>query len=276
MSVCPEVRLMSGVCMPMLGLGTSHKGGFDQDTVRLAMQEVGYRHVDTAQRYNTEQEVGLALRQAEGVDRDQVFITTKLWPGSYGYQSCLEQADLSLARLGTDYLDLYLLHWPEALNSSTVEETWRAMELLLESGKVKAIGVSNFQERHLQRLFTTATVVPRVNQIEFHPYQQDRSLVGFCEENKIVVEGFSPLGKGTVLGEKQVLKVAKEVGVTPAQVLIRWSLQNGVVTIPKSTNIKRVRENFAVWHFQLTESHMTALNSLHQNLRVTWDSSQVL
>ena len=269
----PITTLSNGVSIPQLGLGTSHQGGYSEEAIKHALM-VGCRHVDTAQRYGSEEGVGRAVRDA-GLDRGEVFLTTKLWPDYYGIQACMEATSLSLSRLGTDYLDLYLMHWPGARNSGEISDTWRTMELLLERGKARAIGVSNFQERHLAKLLEEASVVPHVNQIEFHPYQQDMNLINFCRERNICVGGYSPLAKGRVLGDNVVEQVAKEKGVTAAQVVIRWSLQRGVITIPKSTKVERVDENFDVLKFDLNSDQMSKLDSLHRNMRVTWDPSSV-
>jgi len=235
---------------------------------------LGCRHVDTAQRYGSEEGVGRAVRDA-GLDRGEVFLTTKLWPESYGAEACMQATSLSLSNLNTDFIDLYLLHWPGGRNPREITETWRTMELLLESGKARAIGVSNFQERHLVRLLEEASVVPHVNQIEFHPYQQDLKLIDFCRERDICVGGYSPLAKGKVLEDTMVEQVARESGVTMAQVVIRWSLQRGIITIPKSTKVNRVQENYNVFKFELNSEQMSKLDNLQRNLRVTWDPSNV-
>ena len=269
----PTITLSNGVIMPQLGLGTSHQGGFSQEAIKHALL-TGCRHVDTAQRYGSEEGVGKAVRES-GIARKELFVTTKLWPDFYGKKACLEATTSSLCRLGMDYVDQYLLHWPGARSPGELADTWRTMELLLESGKARSIGVSNFQERHLERLLEEASVVPHLNQIEFHPYQQDMELVNFCRENNICVGGYSPLAKGMVLDDPVVKQIAKVLGVTPAQVVIRWSLQREVVTIPKSTKVERVVENFNVLNFELTSDQITLLDKLHKNMRVTWDPSTV-
>eukprot|EP00090_Calanus_glacialis_P025013 TRINITY_DN3885_c0_g1_i1.p1 TRINITY_DN3885_c0_g1~~TRINITY_DN3885_c0_g1_i1.p1 ORF type:complete len:286 (-),score=89.24 TRINITY_DN3885_c0_g1_i1:442-1224(-) len=259
--------------MPQLGLGTSHQGGYSEEAIRHALL-VGCRHVDTAQRYGSEEGVGKAVMES-GLDRGELFITTKLWPDYYGNKACMEATSLSLSKLNMDYVDLYLLHWPGARNSQELLETWRTMELLLESGKARAIGVSNFQERHLLRLLEDASIAPHVNQIEFHPYQQDLELINFCKERNICVGGYSPLAKGRVVDDPVVKQVAKEKGVTAAQVVIRWSLQREIITIPKSTKVDRVTENFNVLEFALNLEQMSMLDSLDRDMRVTWDPSTV-
>lgn len=239
----------------------------------MAALAVGYRLIDTAQRYGCEERLGAALQEA-ALPRDQLFLTDKVWPEHYGLEPCLASVAASLAQLGTDTLDLLLLHWPGG-GAEQVAEAWRALELLLERGTVRAIGVSNFQQRHLDRLLATAAITPHVNQVEFHPYQQDRALLQHCAEPGVQVEGWSPLGKGRLLGEPAVVAAARGLGVTPAQVLVRWSIEQGVVTIPKSTKAARVVENWAVWHFELGAGHRARLDSLHRGTRVSWDPDSV-
>jgi len=269
----PHITLSNGVSIPQLGLGTSHQGGYSEAAIKQALL-VGCRHVDTAQRYGSEEGVGKVVMES-GLDRGELFITTKLWPDYYGNKACMEATSLSLSRLNMDYVDLYLLHWPGARNPQELLETWRTMELLLESGKARSIGVSNFQERHLQRLLEEASIVPHVNQIEFHPYQQDLELISFCKEMNICVGGYSPLAKGRVVDDPVVKQVAKEKGVTAAQVVIRWSLQREMITIPKSTKVDRVTENFNVLEFDLNLEQLRRIDSLDRDMRVTWDPSSV-
>ena len=225
--------------------------------------------MDTAQRYGCQGVVREAMRKS-GVESEGVFLTDKVWPGNYSRarESVMEEMSL----LGVEYLDLLLLHWP---GGEGVEGAWRDLELLLEEGAVRAIGVSNFLQRHLERLLKTASVVPHVNQIEWHPYQQNDELLAHCQELGVVVEGYSPLGKGLCLRDPTIVSISKELGVTPAQVCVRWSLERGVVTIPKSTKVERVEENMAVWGFSLTQPQMEAVNGLHRGERVTWDPDTV-
>jgi len=268
-----HVTLSNGVAIPQLGLGTSHQGGFSLEAIRHALL-VGCRHIDTAQRYGSEEGVGKAVTES-GIERKELFITTKLWPDFYGNKACLEATARSLSILNMDYVDMYLLHWPGARSQGEMIDTWRTMELLLESGKTRAIGVSNFQERHLNRLLEEASVVPHLNQIEFHPYQQDLGLINFCKENDICVGGYSPLAKGRVVSDPVIEHIAKKVGVTTAQVAIRWSMQKGIITIPKSTKVDRVVENFKVVDFDLNPDDIQMIDKLEKNMRVTWDPSTV-
>jgi len=265
-----SVTLRHGLEMPLIGIGTSHQGGFSHEAIMHAFK-IGYRLVDTAQRYGCEQLLSKAIQESK-LNREELFLTDKVWPGNYG--SCQKSVTESFELLGTSYLDLLLLHWPGAKRDE-IESAWRTLELLFEGDKVLAIGVSNFLERHLDRLLEFASITPHVNQVEFHPYQNDSALLEYCREAAIQVEGYSPLGKGLVLGDPTVRAISAQLGVTPAQVLVRWSMQQGVVTIPKSVKKERVEENWAAWSFNLEESQMEALGSLHMGTRVTWDPDQV-
>ncbi|XP_059099635.1 uncharacterized oxidoreductase ZK1290.5-like isoform X2 [Tigriopus californicus] len=276
-----SVQLYNGIAMPILGLGTTHNGGYNHESVVYALKDCGYRLVDTAKRYGTEAFIKEAILDS-GVPREDIFLTSKLWPADYGQAKVLPAFQGSLERLGTDYLDLYLLHWPEVPTGipdrrRCLDETWRALELLVESGKCRAIGVSNFLEHHLDSLIENASIIPHVNQCEFHPYQNPLSLRHYCQELGIQFEGYCPLAKGRILDDPVVVQVSQKNGKTPAQVLLRWSIQNGVVTIPKSTKLSRVRENFEVQKesCKLSEDQMAVLNSLHSDLKVSWDPSTV-
>ena len=268
----PITTLPNGVQIPQLGLGTSHNGGYSEAALLHGLQ-LGLRHVDTAQRYGTEAAVGSCVAQLQ-LERDQLFLTSKLWPASYG--QITEATRRSLTNLQTDYLDLYLLHWPQSFDGASISETWRSMELLLESGKARSIGVSNFLERHLDPLLEEASVIPHVNQVEFHPFQQNRSLVKYCHGHNICVEGWSPLAKGAVIGNKTIKTIAEAKGVTEAQVAIRWSLQSGIITIPKSTKINRLDQNCDVFGFELSSDEMQKMSTLDCDMRVSWDPRTVV
>ncbi|KFM62679.1 putative oxidoreductase, partial [Stegodyphus mimosarum] len=238
-----EVELSNYVKMPILGLGTSHSGGYSQDAVVYALKHCSYRLIDTAKRYGCEEFLRSAI-ELSGILRDDIFLTSKLWCTDYGSSSTKKAFQGSLKRLGVDYLDLFMLHWPLCPSScinraKTLEDTWRELELLYDEGLCRAIGVSNYDIAELEKLLDTASVTPHVNQVEFHPFQNPIELRKYCQEHKIQMEGYCPLGKGKLLGEKEVIRVAKSCSRTPAQVLIRWSIQNGVVTIPKSTQVER-------------------------------------
>lgn len=275
----PTVSLSNGVQIPVLGLGTSHDGGFSHDAVVFALSQCGVRHLDTAQRYGCEEEVGGAIRES-AVPRQEVFVTNKLWVQNYGYLDAIRTCRGSLSRMGLDYFDLFLLHWPESRppggsNRETRAETWRALEELYSQGVCRAIGVSNFLVHHLEQLEEDCSVTPHVNQVEFHPFQQPVSLMEHCRKGLILFEGYSPLAKGQALSHPAVQRIALKHQRSPAQICIRWSLQNNVVTIPKSTKKSRIQENFQVFDFQLDEDDMSTLRGLHDGRHVSWDPTHV-
>ncbi|XP_068096104.1 glyoxal reductase-like isoform X2 [Hyperolius riggenbachi] len=276
----PTVPLPNGQEIPILGLGLSHNGGYSHEAVLYALTTCGIRHLDTAMRYGNEEQVGKAICES-GVKREDLWITTKLWPGDYGYENAIQACLDSCKRLGVDYVDLYLMHWPDANipGKSAREgraETWRALEDLYQRGICRSIGVSNFLIHHLDQLKEDCDMVPHLNQVEYHPFQRPQELVDYCKENNIVFEGFCPLAKGQVFAHPVILQLAEQYGKTPAQICIRWSIQNGIVTIPKSTKEHRVFENCQVFDFTLADKDMFAINSLHDGRHVTWDPSKVL
>ncbi len=272
LSIESKAKLNNGVEMPVLGLGVyqSPPGRTTQDAVKFALKH-GYRHIDTARIYNNEADVGKALRDS-GIPRDQVFITTKLWNADQGYESTLRACDESLRRLDLRHLDLYLIHFPmpEVRN-----ETWKAMTTLLKQGKTRAVGVSNFTIRHLEELLDTTDVTPAVNQVEFNPFLYQKELLNYCRQNSIQLEAYSPLTRGEKLAHPKIKTLASKYSKTPAQVLIRWSLQHGNVIIPKSVKEERIRENSLVFDFNMTGEDMAVLDSLNENLRANWDPTGI-
>uniref|UniRef100_UPI003AAA9045 glyoxal reductase-like n=1 Tax=Centroberyx gerrardi TaxID=166262 RepID=UPI003AAA9045 len=277
--IYPTVPLSNGLQIPIFGFGTSHDGGYSHDAVLHALCDCGVRHIDTAKRYNCEEELAVAIKES-GVPRSDLWLTNKLWPGHYGYETAKKAFQKSCSRMGVEYLDLYLMHWPGAMqpgrsNREVRADTWRALEELYEDGKCRAIGVSNFLIHHLEQLKEDCTVVPHVNQVEYHPLQQPNELIEYCRQEGIVFEGYCPLAKGQVLDNPTVLQLAQKYGRSPAQICIRWSVQNGVVTIPKSTKKERIWENCQVFEFQLEEMDMAALGKLHDGRHVTWDPTSV-
>ncbi len=267
-TVEPVAKLNNRVMIPRLGLGVyqSPPGQVTQRAVEYALK-IGYRHIDTARIYGNESDVGAALRKS-GIEREDVFITTKLWNSDHGYETALKACDDSLKRLGLKYLDLYLIHWPvpEIRN-----ESWTALTKLLKDGKCRSIGVSNYTIQHLTELLEDADVVPMVNQVEFSPFLYQKQLLDYCEKNKIQVEAYSPLTQGAKLNHPTIQQIAKKHGKTPAQVLIRWSLQHNLVTIPKSVREERIKENSQVFDYNLTSEDMRVLDSLDENFRNSWD-----
>jgi diketogulonate reductase-like aldo/keto reductase len=258
-----SAKLNNGVEIPYLGLGVyqSPPGEITLRAVRYALK-IGYRQIDTAELYGNEKDVGRALRES-GIRREDVFITTKVWNSHQGYDSTLYACEGSLGRLGLSYVDLYLIHWPV---QGLGDETWRAMIKLLHQGKARAIGVSNYSIRELNELLDKSDIVPAVNQVEFHPFLYQEELLRFCKNNKIQLEAYSPLTRGKRLNHRNILELAKKYNKTPAQVLIRWSLQHNVIVIPKSIHEARIKENSQVFDFQLEPKDMKLLDSLNENL----------
>ncbi len=272
LSIESKAKLNNGVEMPVLGLGVyqSPPGKTTQEAVKFALKH-GYRHIDTARIYNNEADVGKALRDS-GIPRNQVFITTKLWNADQGYESALRACDESLRRLDLRHLDLYLIHFPmpEVRN-----ETWKAMTTLLKQGKTRVIGVSNFTIRHLEELLKTTDVTPAVNQVEFSPFLYQKELLNYCRQKRIQLEAYSPLTRGEKLAHPKIKTLASKYSKTPAQVLIRWSLQHGNVVIPKSVKEEHIRENSLVFDFNITGEDMAVLDSLSENLRANWDPTGI-
>lgn len=264
----PRVRLNNDVEMPRLGLGVFQaEHGEETRGAVLEALRAGYRHVDTARIYGNEGDVGAAVRES-GVPRGEVFVTSKLWSSDQGYDSALRAFDKSLEQLGFEYLDLYLLHWPVPKKRL---ESWRALERLLEDGRVRAIGVSNFMPHHLKELLAAADVVPAVNQIEVTPFLQQRAVRELCEEKGIVVEAYSPLAKGARMRHPVLSKIAKSLDRTSAQVLLRWGLQHGLVVLPKSIHASRIVENAAIFDFEIPDEMMAELDGLEEGLVTGWD-----
>ena len=271
-SISDAVTLNDGVAMPRLGLGVWRAGsGHETRQAVLWALEAGYRLVDTARVYGNERDVGAALRSS-AVPRDQVFVTTKLWNRDQGYEKAKRALATSLRDLGLDYVDLYLEHWPV---EGKRLDSWRALQELRADGYARSIGVSNFQERHLDELLAMADVVPSVNQVEFTPFVYQCSLLEACRAVGIQLEAYSPLTRGRRLDEPVLVEIAARHGKTPAQALIRWSLQHDLVVIPKSVRIARIRENADVFDFALSSDEMGRLDALDEGHREAWDPTDV-
>ncbi len=272
--ITTPIELNHGGPIPLFGLGTfrSPEGEPTRNAVRWAL-DAGYRHIDTAAIYGNEESVGAALREHE-VPRDDIFVTTKLAKDDHGYDSALRAFEASLDRLGLDYVDLYLVHWP---GDGPRRESWRALEEIHESGRARAIGVSNYTVDHMREVFEQGSIVPAVNQFELHPfnYRSRNDMVDFCREHDIAVEGYSPLTKTERLDNDVVQTVAGDHGKTAAQVLIRWALQHHFITIPKSTNHQRIEENADVFDFVLAEEEMDRLDALDEDFITSWDPREV-
>lgn len=260
-------KLNNGTEIPAVGFGTWAIPDSDESVaaVRMALQK-GFRHIDTASRYENEKSVGQAIA-ASGIARNQLWVTSKAWPDECGYDNILQAFDASLRRLGLDYLDLYLIHWP-ATQSRFADwrqrntDTWRALEKLYDDGRVRAIGVSNFLEHHLQPLIDTCRVKPMVDQIEIHPGYPQQSTIDFCQKNQITVEAWSPFGRGVVFGNPTLAEVARKYGKSIAQVCLRWCLQKGIVPLPKSVTAERIQSNLDVFDFELTPTDMQTIDSM--------------
>lgn len=260
----PEVEFNDGQTIPQLGFGVFKIEPDEVERVTGEAIEVGYRHIDTAKLYENEAEVGRALAES-GVDRDEFFVTTKLWNSDQGDPHGAFEA--SLDRLGLDHVDLYLIHWPLPMYGEAIE-AWRGLVEILGSGRATSIGVSNFEIEHLQQLFDETGVLPAVNQIELHPFHQRCELVAFCREHGIAVEAWGPLsqGKSNLLEREEVTAAADLHGKTPAQVVLRWHLQQGRIVFPKTAHRERMIENADVFDFQLSDAEMTAIDSLEEGM----------
>ena len=263
-----SLALSTGARIPQVGLGVWQlpRGDATRDAVQAALRS-GYRHVDTARIYGNEADVGAAVR-ASGVPREQVFVTTKLWNDDQGYDSALRAFDASLQRLGLEYVDLYLIHWPVAGKRL---DSWRALEKVFAEKRARAIGVSNFLKPHLEELLAAARTLPAVDQIELSPFLQRRDTRAFCDANLIVVEAYSPLTRGKRLDHPAVQAVARRAKRSPAQVLLRWGVQHGLVVLPKSTHAERIAENGALFDFELDAASMAELDGLEEGFATGWD-----
>lgn len=267
--------LNNNVKMPMLGLGVYkvEDGAVTVDTVKFAL-DADYRLIDTAAIYQNEESVGQALREA-GIPREDVFVTTKLWNEFHGFDEALQAFQDSLDRLGLEYVDLFLIHWPMPRFGKFVE-TYKALEQLYEEGRVRAIGVSNFEIEHLEQIIQSCSIVPAVNQVEIHPYLSQKELIAFCKRYDIQIQAWSPLMKGReALEDETIVKIAKAHGKSPAQVILRWHLQNGVAVIPKSVTPSRIKENIQVFDFTLTKEEMAAIDALNRDERTGSDPKEM-
>jgi len=275
-SIASRVKLNQGPEIPWLGLGVfqSEPGPVTRDAVRYAL-ETGYRAVDTAAMYRNESDVGEAVRQS-GIPRDEVFVTTKLWHTDHGFEPALKAGRASAERLGLGPIDLYLIHWPRANSPQDRLDSWKALVQLQKEGVCRAVGVSNYTVRHLEELRTHSSVLPAVNQVEFHPFVFNPDLLSYCERLGIRLEAWSPLTRGRRLDDHTIQSIAAAHHRTPAQVLIRWGLEHGVVEIPKSVHRERIRENAQVFDFSLTAREVAALDGLRGGPRIgMWDPSDI-
>lgn len=263
-SLTDTYKLTNGVEIPCIGFGTwqTPDGEVAVDSVKAALK-AGYRHIDTAAAYGNEEGVGKAIKES-GIDRKEIFVTSKLWNSDRGYDKTIKAFELSLKKLDMEYMDLYLIHWPsnkkdgQKVNS----DTWKAFEELYNSGKIKAIGVSNFLQHHLESLMEEAEVAPMVNQIEFHPGFMQEEVVSFCKSKDILIEAWSPLGTGKLLKNKELIEIAGKYNKSVAQLCIRWCLQNGTLPLPKSVTPERIVENAKVFDFEISQEDIKAINAM--------------
>ena len=259
--------LSNNVSIPELGFGTwqTPNGDVAVSAVKKAL-EVGYRHIDTAQGYKNEDSVGQAIKES-GIPREEIFLTTKLWNENHSYDLVLSSFEESLKKLQTNYIDLFLIHWPNPVKfrdnwQSANAETWRAMEELYQAGKIKAIGVSNFLPHHFEELKKTATIFPMVNQIFLAPGELQKEVVSYCKEHNVLLEAYSPLGTGKIFDVPEMQELSDKYGKTIAQIAIRWSLQHGFLPLPKSVTPSRIEENLAVFDFELSDEDMQRIDQL--------------
>ncbi|MFJ7646141.1 aldo/keto reductase [Lysinibacillus sp. NPDC097279] len=262
------ITLNNGLQMPGMGLGVFQvENDATAEMVKNAI-EVGYRSIDTAAIYGNEEGVGEGIKQAlasTGLRREDLFITSKVWNNGLSYDETIAAYEESLQKLGLDYLDLYLIHWP---GKDKYAESWRALEDLYEQGKMKAIGVCNFTVAHLEKLLLVARVIPANNQVEFHPRLQQVALRSFCDKHQIQLEAWAPLMQGGLLEDETIAKIATKYGKSIAQVILRWDVQNGVITIPKSVRRERMMQNADIFDFTLTDAEMSIINSMNVEQRV--------
>ncbi|MCU1597799.1 MAG: 2,5-diketo-D-gluconate reductase [Actinomycetota bacterium] len=272
MTSVPNITLNNGVEIPQLGFGVFQIEPAETEKATLDALEVGYRHIDTAEMYGNEKEVGLAVR-GSGLKREDIFVTSKLNNGFHAHDAALKAFDGTLEALGFDYLDLFLIHWPLPAVGDFVE-TWKALEEIHKTGRVRAIGVSNFQPDHIRRLLDQTDTVPAVNQIEAHPYLTQDDVRAFDFDNDIATEAWSPIAQGKVLGDPVIQNIADRVGKTTAQVTLRWHIQRGDIVFPKSVTHSRVVENFEIFDFELTKDDLVAITALNKNERTGPDPDE--
>lgn len=273
MRIDSTIILNNGVEIPILGLGTfqSQSGDEIQYALRYAL-DLGYRHFDTAVQYGNEADVGKAIRES-GVALDDIFITTKVLNEEQGYENTLKAFDNSLLRLGLDYVDLYLLHWP--LPGKRLD-TWRAMCKIYEDGRARAIGISNFTEKHIDELMRETPTIPAINQIEMTPFLYQKNLAQHCQDNGIQVAAYGPFSRGKKIDEPKLKELANKYGRTPAQMLLRWSIDHNFVVIPKSVTPSRIKENSEVFDFKITKEDLDLMDSWDEGFRAAWNPYEII
>ena len=267
MTAVPEIMLNNGRSIPQFGFGVFQVEPRDTVAAVSTALKTGYRHIDTAEMYGNEKEVGEAVAKS-GLDRSDVFMTSKLANDAHLPDDARKAFDASLDALGFDYLDLFLIHWPLPTRyGGDFVSTWKTLEEFYRDGRARSIGVSNFQPHHLRRLHTEAEIPPAINQIEVHPYLTQDDVRAFCAEHQIAVEGWSPLGQGRELDDPTIREIAERIGKTPAQVVLRWHIERGDIVFPKSVTPARIKENFAIFDFELSGEDVEAISALDKNER---------
>jgi diketogulonate reductase-like aldo/keto reductase len=258
------ILLHSGYNIPIIGLGTYLTPPEETKRCVLHALKSGYRHIDTARFYFNEEGAGDAVIES-AIPRKEIFITTKIWTTDCYYDKAFEAVEESLSKLKTDYIDLVLIHWPPV--KEDLKNTWRALEEMVEGGKIRSIGMSNFKEHHLQRVIDIAKIMPSVNQVECHPWFQQKELRKFCLDYDIAVEAWAPLLRAKVFRDKTIKRLSEKYCKTPAQIVLRWDVQEGIITIPKSTHEERIEENFNIFDFELSEEDMECMRAIDKNKR---------
>jgi 2,5-diketo-D-gluconate reductase A len=261
----PSITLNNGQTIPQFGFGVFQIEPKDTAAAVTTALEAGYRHIDTAEMYGNEAEVGEAIARS-GLDRSEVFVTSKLNNGSHAPDDAREAFDATLKALGFDYIDLFLIHWPTPDKGNFVD-TWKTFEEFYREGRARSIGVSNFQPHHLRRIHQETDIIPAVNQIEVYPYLTQEDVRAFCAEHQIAVEAWSPLGQGAVLNDPVIRNIAEKTGKTPAQVVLRWHIQRGDIVFPKSVTPERVRENIDIFDFELSGADVEDITLLNKDER---------
>lgn len=262
MNLQTRIRLNDGNEIPVEALGVFQSAEATKEAVLTALK-IGYRHIDTAAVYQNEEAVGQAIKES-GILREEIFVTTKLWNEDIRQGRVREALAASLQKLGLDYVDLYLIHWP----AEGYVEAYKTMLELQKEGKIRSIGVSNFKIHHLEKVLAETGVVPAIDQMEFHPQMQDNQLLAYCKDKNIGFEAWSPLGRGACLNNPQIIEIGRKYNKTGAQIILRWLLQKGIIILPKSVHEDRIRENAAIYDFALTDQDVEAINNLNENKRI--------
>ena len=256
-----SIKLNNGNCIHSIGFGTSLVTGDECIRIIKTAIDVGYRHIDTASAYKNEVEIGEAIKESN-IEREKLFITSKVWKDSMGYENTLKSFNNTLKNLNLEYVDLFLVHWPKNNDDKLNIETWRALEKIYKEGKARAIGASNFLRKHLEIILNNCDVVPAVNQIEFHPGLIRKETIDFCKEKNIVLEAWAPLGKGKMLSNETLLTIAKKYNKSVAQLCLKWCLQNEVIPLPKSENRERMSQNLDLFDFEISKEDMNIINNM--------------